>query len=69
MYSKSILKRLAVQTATPGEEEAYLHFILNGFKEVVEKYGVDEVLKLLDEQTASLIWTSCKRDADLSDAQ
>ena len=58
--SKSQIKRLVVQQGTPGEEEAYLHFILNGFKEVVEKYGVSEVLKQLDDKVVYDVWNEIR---------
>lgn len=49
IYSKSVLKRLA--TPIPGEEEAFIHFTLNSFKDLVSKYGVDNVLCLMDDET------------------
>lgn len=43
-------------TGIPGEEGAYLHFTLNAFKEIVEKYGANKVCDLMDEETNFKIW-------------
>lgn len=56
--SKSMLKRLQAQGAIPGEEEAYLHFTLNAFKDLVSKHGAGKVISLMDEPTAYAIWHS-----------
>ena len=48
----------------PGEEEAYLAFTLNAFKEIVEKYGAKEVIKQLDDSTFWKITTACEDGYD-----
>lgn len=51
-----MLKRLQAQGAIPEEEEAYLHFTLNSFKDLVSKYGAKKVLQEMDEQICYELW-------------
>ena len=44
-------RALVTRAVVKGEEEAFLHFTLNAFKDLVEKYGVPRILKELDDDT------------------
>jgi len=50
-YSKGQVREGMVK----GEEEAYLAFTLNAFKEIVEKYGPAKIIGMLDEGTFDML--------------